>query len=289
MQPEPPVEPTSTKTSALAAWSLASAIASFFCLWGIGGVLGIGLGVMARAEIDAAERRLSGKGLALTGILLGALNLLLVAGALGALIVLSSRPAWPTAAAATPAPAPTRRPAPTPAPRPPSARPPRLEQHPAQTRDDGLVVTRVGKIDVVDFGPDSGPLAEQLVSQEKIAHGEGKKLLIVTVQGDCKPCNGLAVALADERMQRALSHVRIVRIDFADFPVELRHLSIPIARIPGFSLIADGRLVDYVDGGEWDDDIAANIAPVLDRFVHGRYTTRRRPWHGVERDDETAL
>ena len=41
------------------------------------------------------------------------------------------------------------------------------------------------------------------------------------------------------------------------------------------------RIVDEmtrIHGGEWDDDIPPNIAPVLGAFVRGKYGTRRYPW-----------
>jgi hypothetical protein len=84
--------------------------------------------------------------------------------------------------------------------------------------------------------------------------------------------------------------VRIVRVDQNEFAVELRHLSIPTDKIPGFSLLGDdNRPLDYVHGGEWDEDVPRNIAPVLEKFVHGTYADRREPWRGGHREDETAL
>jgi len=153
-----------------------------------------------------------------------------------------------------------------------------------------VVVTRVGAIDLVDLDRSATPLAEELLSQTRAARADRKRVIVWTVQEDCKPCNGVALSLSDPRLQRALAGVRLVRIDISDFPLELTRMAIPVKKIPGFCLLApDGRPVDYVHGGEWDEDVPENIAPVLERFVKGRYVSRRFPWAGIEREDETAL
>jgi hypothetical protein len=79
-------------------------------------------------------------------------------------------------------------------------------------------------------------------------------------------------------------------VDAADFRPELVKLGVPIDVTPGFALIgSDGAPADYLNGGEWDADIPENIAPVLGGFVRGTYRTRRNPWIGPRRGDETAL
>jgi len=91
-------------------------------------------------------------------------------------------------------------------------------------------------------------------------------------------------------MQSALRHVRIVRVNASEFAAELGALGVPAETVPGFALLAAGqRVSDYVDGGEWDADIAQNIAPVLGAFLQGKYRVRRRTFHGEEREDETSL
>ena len=46
---------------------------------------------------------------------------------------------------------------------------------------------------------------------------------------------------------------------------------------------------DGINGGEWDDDIAINIAPVLGPFVRGTYAKRRSPWKKLPRPGGTVL
>ncbi len=49
----------------------------------------------------------------------------------------------------------------------------------------------------------------------------------------------------------------------------------------GLSLGVNLTPRDGIDGGEWDDDIAQNIAPVLGAFVRGKYPARREAWKAV--------
>ncbi len=67
------LEPAHAKTSGMAIASLALGV---FWMWGLGSVIALCLGLMARREIARSEGRLSGRGLATAGIVLGALGLL---------------------------------------------------------------------------------------------------------------------------------------------------------------------------------------------------------------------
>ena len=67
--------------------------------------------------------------------------------------------------------------------------------------------------------------------------------------------------------------------DLLAFHEELESLRVPCDRFPGFFLLGpDLGPRDGIDGGEWDDDVARNIAPVLGAFVRGTYATRREGW-----------
>ena len=84
--------------------------------------------------------------------------------------------------------------------------------------------------------------------------------------------------LSDPKMQAALDHARIVRVNAHDMPEDLHPLGAPTGTIPGFYLLSSGlRVVDGITGAEWDDDTADNVAPVLRAFLRGTYTKRRRP------------
>jgi hypothetical protein len=148
----------------------------------------------------------------------------------------------------------------------------------------------VGKITIVEATAGTSALDAQLQQQLKESAAAGEQVLLWTVTADCEPCAAVGQALADARMQRALSNVRLVRADAASFPVELRRIGVPIDTVPGFTLLDQkGRAADHIHGGEWDADIPANIAPILEKFVRHAFGTRRHPWARPLRDGETPL
>lgn len=279
------------RTNGLALWALVFSVLGFTCMWGFGGLLGIAFGVMARGELERARGTQRGRGLATSGIVLGALNLVACVVAVAVGVTWLASPGRHAHGAKSPPvfAAPTS-PIPAPPPTTASSSAPGKAAGESASSDTGVIVTRVGRIDLVDIGSDVRALADELDKQQELAERSSKKLLLWIVQADCQPCNGVAAALMEPSMQNALEGVRLVRLDPGDFALELRQFNIPIDKIPGFALLGpDQRPTDYVNGGEWDEDIAANIAPVLGKFVRGAYTKRRDPWRGGAREDETAL
>lgn len=277
------------KTSALAIWALVLGVLGFTCIPAIGGLFALTLGIVAKGEINRSEGSLTGSGLALGGAVLGALNVVASVLGLAALLSWAGSPSSPTAAPAPPAPIVAPAPAPTTLlPTPPSPAP--KSPGPTSSRQGGVVATKIGKVDLVDLDRDLTSLSRELEGQRKTAARDGKKVLLWVVVDDCLPCNGVAASLPASEMQTALEQVRVVRVNARDFGQDLTLLGIPVAKVPGFALLGDGsRPLDYVNGGEWDEDIARNIAPVLGNFVRGRYAKRREPWRGPRREDETAL
>ncbi|MEZ4223753.1 MAG: DUF4190 domain-containing protein [Polyangiaceae bacterium] len=280
--------PTGGKTSSLAVLSLSASLSGFVCFPALGGLLGVIFGVAAKNEISREGR--GGNGLAIAGIALGGLNLVLSVAALGALLMwlpsLSSpKPrataVYPTTPPIAPPTLPFAPPSVAPAPAPVPA---------AASADTSVVRTHVGKVTLVDLSRDAGSLTDLLDAERTDAKKHGEKLVLWLVVPGCKPCNGVAAALPDARMQRALGGTRLVRANVREFVGELTYLGLPSDKIPGFVLLSDqNRPMDYVHGGEWDEDVPANIAPVLGKFVTGQYTKRRDPWRGTRREDETAL
>lgn len=65
-------------TNSLAVISLALSISSWVLLFGIGGVAGIILGILARNKIKNSHGTQGGDGMALAGIILGVANVALV-------------------------------------------------------------------------------------------------------------------------------------------------------------------------------------------------------------------
>ncbi|HEY4105444.1 MAG TPA: DUF4190 domain-containing protein [Polyangiaceae bacterium] len=280
-----PSEPI--KTNGTAIFALLASIFGFVCFAGMGGLLGIVLGLIARSEITRSEGRENGRGLAMTAIVLGGANLALtVLGVAAAVAYLASHPTTSTSPSPT-LPVPTAWAAPTSAPHPTKA--PSTAKRPElrASRTLSTEVTSLGTITLADLG---GDFASELGKQRHAADAAGEILVLWIVARDCKPCDGVAASLTNAQMQKALGKARFVRVDRDQFEIELERLGIPIEKIPGFALL-DGidHVRDFIHGGEWDADIAANIAPVLGKFVHGSYRPRRHPWHGDVRSDETPI
>lgn len=137
---------------------------------------------------------------------------------------------------------------------------------------------REGVLSVVDVGLDAPPLDQVLREQREIAEEEGQTVLVMLTGQRCEPCRGFDDALADPRMQTALASVRLVRVDLNVFAEEVERMAFPSRLYPSFLLLGpDLRPVDAIHGGEWDADIAENIAPILGSFVQGTYLERRHP------------
>jgi hypothetical protein len=107
---------------------------------------------------------------------------------------------------------------------------------------------------------------------------------------DCRPCTGVSVALASPLVQAALSGVRLLRLDAREYRLELSERGLTTEVLPGFALLSEnGQPVDYVSGGEWDEDVPENIAPVLKKFIQGTYKARRNAWTGVPTPGDALL
>jgi len=165
-----------------------------------------------------------------------------------------------------------------PSPPPPGPTPP-AAQSPAGSVPRRTTLHRVGALAVVDVGVDARSLAEELAKQRAEASKTGEEVLVMTTRDPCEPCRGVETSLRDPLMQTALRGVRLVRVDIDVFEEDLAEIKMPASRYPGFFLLSlDIRPADGIDGGEWDEDIAQNIAPVHGAFVRRQYTLRREPW-----------
>jgi hypothetical protein len=273
------------KTNGTAVFALLASLSGFVCFVGIGGALGIVLGLLARNEVARSEGREAGRGLANGAIALGILNLALSIVGLGVGIAYLARPNPPSVVTTAPVVAPPAWAIPSAAPHPPKmpARRPEVRA----SRSSVTEVTTLGAITIADI---AGDFEVELDKQRDAAKDDGETVLLWVVVRNCKPCDGVAAALTSPLTQKALGKVRLVRADRDDFQVELERLGIPTEKIPGFALLdARDHVTDFIHGGEWDADIAANVAPVLGKFVHGGYRQRRHPWQGSVREDETPI
>ena len=276
--PPPPGVPPPPPPRAIRSGLALSAVLSALLLGPVGAILAVLFGWYARREIEASGGRRSGHGLATLGMALG----LILTPVWGGLL---SYLAWTQALHADAArtreladsPDPT---VPAPPPITPRAAAPPVPALPAVP--PRTTVEREGRITLVELGRSTASLSDELARQRAQAGTARETLVVMTTGARCEPCRGVDRALSDPLMQTALAAVRLVRVDGDLFHEDLDSLRMPHDRIPGFFLLApDLTPRDGIDGGEWDDDIAANMAPVLGAFVRGKYAERRTRWRPV--------
>lgn len=244
----------------------------------VGAIAGIVFGWAARRAIESSGGRRRGYALATAGLLLGvSLTVLWGAGLTFLAWTLRYRTESKAVQEAEPARINEPRRARVPLPLPQTTAP--------EPQKAGFVVPkttttrRQGAITIVDVGVSAASLKEALAKERAEAERGGETLLLMTTGARCEPCQGFDASLADPLMQTALSHVRLVRVEVSTFAEDLEALKVPSSEIPGFFLLSlELTPRDGINGGEWDDDIARNIAPVLGAFVRGKYTSRRHAW-----------
>jgi len=250
--------------------SVILAAAGISCIGPLGGIPAIILGLLALQKIRTSDPKEHGTELAWVGVVLGAVSTLLSVAFL-ALIVVSAVDGYRRA---------------------------RAEQeahegfgaswngasssYPGATASFQTETTEVivGSIHIVDIGADVPSLETALLEQMAAAKRKDQVFLLQTTRSYCRPCLGVAAALSDPMMQAALAGVRLVRVDVDAFDEEggVEDLGIDPDIVPFFSLLKpDLSPRDSIHGGEWDDDTAENIAPILGSFVRGTLKTRRYP------------
>lgn len=273
----PPSPKPRTELSRLALTSLLAPL----LLGPFGAILGIVFGLEARRESDRYSARHTSHTVATLGVALSVVLTMLWGGVL-CYVNIASRSRVELAelmGAPPPSPKPAAAHSATPA---PAADPSVAVPDPQVSAPKATQVRRTGRISVVDVGASTSSLADELAKQRAEASLARETVLVMTTSANCDPCRGVDRALADPRMQTALAGVRLVRIDLLVFHEDLDALKIPNQRYPGFFLLAlDLSPRDGIDGGEWNEDVAGNIAPVLGAFVRGTYTNRREAFQPV--------
>ncbi|MCK6588684.1 MAG: hypothetical protein L6Q76_13995 [Polyangiaceae bacterium] len=279
----PIVDAPRRQLSVLAVCSVLAAL-----LLGPVGALGaIVMGWAARREILARPLERKGHTLATLGMALGIVMAVGWTGAAGVGVWVWSRQGVQLADDTTPTP-----PVVAAVPQPPEAEvaepqvrvSPAPSSMPAGSVPRETLVRKEGTITVVDVGITAMSLGDELSKQRKEAEASGQTLLVMTTRDPCEPCRGVDTSLSSPQLQAALSGVRFVRVDIDVFKDDLDKLRMQRQRYPGFFLLApDLSPRDGIDGGEWDDDIPVNIAPVLGPFVKGTYAHRRQIFRPMPR------
>lgn len=264
MQPQPPFlppypgghfGPPPAGTESKASISLILGLLSVFCFGIFAGIPAIILGFMSRRDIERSGQALGGGGMAVGGIVTGALGSLMSLATIGFMIfgILGAKHA---ASTFTPPAFPATTSVPTGAPPKTAA---------------------VGSIKVVDLSKSGGPLETQLTEEHTHALGEGSSLLVETTASWSSDCKEISAALYDKRMQKALEHVTLVRVDADDFAADLTALKMYTPSVPFFFKVdATAHPTDSISGDEWDDNTAANMAPVLESFLRGTLPKPRK-------------
>jgi hypothetical protein len=270
-------QPERTPRAAVSRLALASLISAF--LGPVGAICAIVFGWIARREIERGEAR-AGRGLATAGLTLGVMLTMAWGGALGLLVWHRHREAPVAEADLTSGPAEPATPrddpnASTPNPSPATTADPR----PGGSVPKTTKLAREGAVTVVDVGVNVSSLQDELARQRAEAATVGETVLLMTTRSGCAPCEGVERSLKDPMMQTALTKVRLVRVDIEVFRDDLEAMKVPRKYIPGFYLLSlDLTPRDGINGGEWEEDIPPNIAPVLGAFVRGKYTARKQVW-----------
>lgn len=135
----------------------------------------------------------------------------------------------------------------------------------------------VGSVDLLDVGHDTESLEPVLLQQLRLARSSRQHCLLMTTLPECRPCNAVSAAMDDPAWRERLGDIRIVRVDAAVFATELDRLGVANQPVPGFALLdGKGKIIDFIDGGEWDEDSPSNILGVLGPFLSRRLDQRRR-------------
>jgi hypothetical protein len=255
----PPEAPASPPGAGRARETKAAASLALGVLSVAGAVFGVGLslglpaivlGVLANREIRRSGT--AGNGLATAGIFLGAVGSVLFVVWVG---VVAAAIGWNPMPVAARAPSPSAMAA--------------------------TSATLGGRPQVVDLHTSGGALRSQLVTQASSAQQKGEAILVETSAKSCDPCSEIELAVPDPTVQDALSKVRLLRVDVAEFRTELAGLRMNEPTVPWFYLLdTRGQPRDAISADEWDDNDAENIAPVLGAFVHGKLQPRRTSWRG---------
>jgi thiol-disulfide isomerase/thioredoxin len=247
--------PQPVGTDGKATTSLILGVLSILCFGIFTGLPAVVVGVMSRRDIARSGNAIGGGGVAIGGIITGAIGSVLSLVTFGFMLfgIFAARHAAS------------------------SYTPPMATAYPPYTPP---AITH-GTTEIVDLHPASGLLQAQLVQAQASAKETGHTVLVeITARWCGPPCDAVKSELSYAKtMQAALDHVRIVRVDADEFSKELATLGMSTQQgLPVFYKIdATGTPTESLSADEWGDNTAENMAPVLAAFVAG--TPRPKP-HG---------
>ena len=229
--------------------ALVLGVLSMTCLGFLAGIPAIVMGAMSRKEIDRSQGALTGRAIAASGIVTG------LFGTGISLIVLVTLLSGAVEAVNAPE--------------------PRTE---SPLRVPVAAGTRsYGSLDVVDLDTKRS-LKAQLAEIARSASAKNRTVMLQTYVRSSKECAEVAAALADTRMQRALTNVTLIRVDIDAFEDELKAMRVQTEAAPWFyKLDGNAHPTDAISADEWDANVPENMAPVLGDFARGALGARRSP------------
>lgn len=121
--------------------------------------------------------------------------------------------------------------------------------------------------------PSQGVLTELIAAANTRARAAHLKPFVELRADWCGPCKELEASLTDERMVAAFAGTHIISLDVDAWGKQLGEAGLdPDEGIPAFfELDADGKPTGRkIDGGAWDDNVPANMAPLLAAFFAGK-------------------
>lgn len=147
----------------------------------------------------------------------------------------------------------------------------------ALRRAPGAKTTTHGSITVMDLDPTDGPLRTQMTRVVAEAGARNSPVLVETTASWCSPCQKFKASLEDPRVQSALEHVTLVRLDIDAWQSsELAGMHLVVNSVPWFyKMDASLTPLDKISSDEWGDDVPENIAPVMRDFMAGTRTKRK--------------
>lgn len=84
----------------------------------------------------------------------------------------------------------------------------------------------------------------------------------------CRPCVEFKNSLSSNLMKEALKNTELISIDVDDDSLGFNEIY-NVKFIPCFVKIDDeGKVIGTIDGGEWNENIPENMAPVLIDFIN---------------------
>ena len=115
-----------------------------------------------------------------------------------------------------------------------------------------------------------GAFEDQLAFHSEQALADGRKPFVYFSATWCPPCQVIKKTIDDPLMVDAFSGTYIIQVDIDDWEDEISESDFWVWSIPAFDEVDEfGRPTGYaIDGGEWEEDIPENIAPVLKEYFN---------------------